>query len=349
MLDLFDFIVYDINISIVCITSFVRRTHTVLVDHKSRPAPEAEPGTPEHTTSLVRRVIDKLGRKGVTLVTASTVVVVGAIAGAVTAFGPRGGEGTEPNPDVPVATGPAVPGEVTPEPTATPVETISAEQDVLSPESLWNMTPKERLEAIKIGKEYLDDPEAYIPQYEKMLSAIFNIGNSDANYNDWDANYSEEYVRYGDYLLRKIYNPMLAQLGGHKVSEMSTSETSLQGSVARLVGTAALGRDLELTSMELFTVNCTASNVEVSKAEDGGVTIHFDQTCDTPTAENFFDRLPNLYDESGNKYLKGIFNTLKTEQTDNPIVIYNLECSEEHGVQPVSIVDMIESAKGGNK
>ncbi len=275
-------------------------------------------------------LMGRLGKKGVAIVAGAGVALAGGVAGAVMAFGPRGGEET---PAGPAATGSATPGEATPSPSATQTENESVEKDPLSPINLWKMSPEERLEAIKIGEEYLDNPEGYVKRFEEIQTAIYNAGTTDEEHSYWrDTDLHDRYPEYGDYIFETYHRPLLEQLWGSEVN--TNMENSPPRWIAELVDVSATGRRQGLT-MDYFKVNCTASNIQV---EAGGTiddtVTKFTENCTMPTTDEFDELLPNLFEESRVAWLVKVLATLREAYSNNEVTLVNPHYSNDTGVQP---------------
>lgn len=109
-----------------------------------------------------------------------------------------------------------------------PSETEINENDPLSPDNLYAMTPEERLEAIRIPEDTAT--EDYPVEFAKRMEAIFNLAGCKKLYDDYEEqkNGSTTFAEDATYILDGFYVPMLGQLFGDKIAK-----NSVIGDIAR--------------------------------------------------------------------------------------------------------------------
>lgn len=109
------------------------------------------------------------------------------------------------------ASGPAVPGTTEPTPTQSTSET-EAPIDLtdLSPENMWRMTAEQRLEAIKISKESVNNLKDYPEEWAKKVNAVWSMCASVDNYKKMKADNGDPDV-YRDRVW-EVQRPLIAQL-----------------------------------------------------------------------------------------------------------------------------------------
>lgn len=238
--------------------------------------PEAQvaPSIPEAKVS--RRGFLKLGA-----IVGGAVLVAGGVGAGIW----KASQGNGEQQPVPSAT-----DSLKPQPSAS--ETETAEADPLSALNLWKMTPEERLAAIAIDKEVLNNPEEYPAQLIKFQQAILNAGASDEEYGEWSTkNPTGTNMEYGKYIFDTYHAPMFKQLFGEPVNSNILNSPYRQ--IAELVAETAYFRANKF-DIPFYKTVCELSSTP--KVKDGVIT--FEETDSFPTMGDLNAALPNMYEEA---------------------------------------------------
>lgn len=225
-------------------------------------------------------------------------------------------------------------GETTP--SATPVEsTPTVEASPLSPEALYAMTPEERLAAVRVEKEYLDDPEAYAKRFAELHAAILNAGNNDAEYQEWNQTFNTDGSGdYGLYIFNTYTQPLLEQLIGAPIN--TNIHNSPYRQTAYIVGIDVYVRT-QLSGNrqpDYYTTECTVDpEVPVKTLDDGS--INFVLINKFPATDSLSVALPQVFEPARVEQLEKIMG-LREFSWDTTLI--KPSYSEASGVQPETML-----------
>ena len=121
---------------------------------------------------------------------------------------------TPTNPNTPTASAPSTPGAS---------ETTTPNRVVLDPTKVREMTPAQRLEAVRIPKELLNNPDELIPYYTQVVEDIYNCGSDMNEFLAWrEKNTTSD--TYVDYVVATYYIPLAGQVFGRDLSKTDQSD-----------------------------------------------------------------------------------------------------------------------------
>lgn len=227
------------------------------------------------------------------------------------------------------------PSEADPAPAPIPSPEASkspeVDTDPLSPDNLWRMSADERMAAVRVDKELLDNP-GYTSRFLEIQQAILNIGTTDASFSDWDSKFNKDGTgNYGEFIFTEFTRPLLESLWGVQIG--SNLDNSVVRQIPFLVGTAAYARSLNLKGPEAphYTTVCRA----VSTPETAGTDISFSEEWSFPGFDGLSVALPKFTEEAGVNNTKKIMARKGTSKTRLSDVHYN---AKKQTVQPSSVL-----------